>query len=998
MRIWFENPEWLLLLLAVPVVVGVPLLVRSLAGLSGVRRWMALTLRALVMALLILCLAGLHWSNSTRSVSVVYLLDRSDSVPANLKAGAEKFLTDSKKLMVKDQDKAGVIAFGGKASIEQVPVPGEYTTPVKDAQVKPEQTDLAEAIRMAAAVFPPDSSKRIVILSDGNQTVGDAEAEAKRVAQAGIGIDVVPLDYVYDHEVQVTNLWAPPTARVGDEIPLKISIFSQTAVEGDLILKDGDKPITLDPANSRDAARVKLQPGKNALVQHIRMDPGANIHRFNVEFRPLNKTDDSIAQNNTASAFTAVTGTGKVLVLSTDQEDDQKLIEALQQEKIQVEHLPAEAIPTQLEEYQSYSAVVLCNTPAELVAQPVQDALVSYVKDLGGGLIMTGGANSFGPGGWIGSPVEKIMPVDFEVKSKRQMPRGALVLVMHNSEMPNGNWWGIQIAKAAADALTRLDYIGVTHYDNGVGEAWVVPMQLASNKTRIRNLIDTMVMGDMVSFDRSVQMAVTGLNATDAVLKHIIIVSDGDPAPPSSGLMSTIQKSKITVSTVGIGMGSHIVASTLQGIASQTGGRYYQPNNPNDLPQIFVKEARTITRALIYEKPFDVPVLAYSDVTKGLSQGTIPRLDGLVLTTPKPLSEQLLGAKTDQGVDPLLARWQVGLGRTVVFTSGMWQRWGPRWLSWDQYNPRWAQIVRWAMRKSGTTDLDIQASIEEGSGKIVIDAVDKTAGYINFLEFAGNVVSPELKAKPLEIVQTGPGHYEARFDADSAGSYIIGLQYKKGGDIGFVQTGVASSYSPEYASLQANPMFLETLAKLGNGQVLPVAFDPEKINVFRRDLPEAVTREPAWPSVMALALALFLLDVAVRRIAIDPMAVLAGARGWLGDLAGRWRTQQEKETIGSLKQRREQVQEEWRQRLKQTAPAAGAPDPQRKKFEQVAAAGQSHSQDDFVDELGASRKGADKPAAPGRKGGPEDEGSATSRLLQAKKRAQQKIQEDQKDS
>ncbi len=311
----------MLLLLAVPVVVGVPLLVRSLAGLSGARRWAALLLRASVMAMLICCLAGPHWSETTKNVSVVYLLDRSDSVPADLKAAEETFVIDSKRLM-KDEDKAGIIAFGGKASIEQVPVIGDYTSPVKDAAVKPDQTNLAEAIRMAAAVFPPDSAKRIVLLSDGRQNVGDAEAEAKRVAQAGIGIDTVPLDYQYDREEQITNLWSPPTARVGDEIPLKISLFSQTAVSGELLLKDNDKPITLDPAHGKDAARVRLEPGKNALVQYIRMDPGSDIHRFTAEFRPLSASDDSIPQNNTASTFTAVSGTGKVLVLSTDRDDD----------------------------------------------------------------------------------------------------------------------------------------------------------------------------------------------------------------------------------------------------------------------------------------------------------------------------------------------------------------------------------------------------------------------------------------------------------------------------------------------------------------------------------------------------------------------------------------------------------------------------------------------------------------------------------------------------
>ena len=195
MRIWAENPEWLLLLLAVPVVVGVPLWVRSLAGLSGGRRWTALIARSLVMTLLILCLAGLQWTQTSKSVSVVYVLDRSDSIPQHLKKAQEEFVRQTKKQMKPDEDRSGIVTFGGRSVIEQTPVPGDYIPPVEKSQVKPEQSNLAEAIRMAAAVFPPDSAKRIVIVSDGNETTGDALAEAKRVTAADIGIDVVPLDY-----------------------------------------------------------------------------------------------------------------------------------------------------------------------------------------------------------------------------------------------------------------------------------------------------------------------------------------------------------------------------------------------------------------------------------------------------------------------------------------------------------------------------------------------------------------------------------------------------------------------------------------------------------------------------------------------------------------------------------------------------------------------------------------------------------------------------------
>jgi len=984
MKIWFENPQWLVLLLAVPVVVGLPLLVRSLAGLSGPRRIVALILRSSVMILLTLCLAGVHWTETSKSVSVVYVVDTSDSVPAELQRAAERFVHRSKQRMRQD-DRAGLISFDGTAEIEQVPMKGrDYTSPLSPAD-HPEQTNLAGALRLAAAVFPPDSAKRIVILSDGNETAGDAAAEARRLAAADVGIDVVPLTYSYAHEVQIKNLWAPATARVGDEIPLKITIDSRSYAEGELILTDNGVPIDLDPASPGTSLRVKLRPGKNALLHRIRVDAGG-VHRFALEFRPASDADDTLSQNNRASAFTTVAGQGKVLVLSTSWEDDEKFVQALKDSNISVDVVPAESMPTELADYQPYAAVVLSNVPAELVAKPVQEALAAYVKDLGGGLIMLGGDSSFGAGGWIGSPVEKVMPVSFEVKAKRQVPRGALVLIMHSSEMARGNYWGKVIAQAAVDAITSLDYVGVIAYQGMTGADWVVPLQLATNKAAIKRAIGKMFMGDMPDFDTGLIKAIYALNGTDAAQKHIIIISDGDPSPASSGVISQLQNSRITVTTVAIGMGMHVFPGSLRALQRATNGRFYMPSNPNALPKIFVKEARTISRALIYEKPFRVRLRFSSGPVAGLAEGGIPILEGMVLTTPKPLIEMPM--VSEKG-DPLLAYWQIGLGRAVAFTSGMWRRWGPQWLGWERFSPLWAQVVRWAMRKSGPTELDIQTVIEEGKGKLVIEAVDKTAGYINFLEFRGRLIDPEMQAKELQIVQTGPGRYEAQFEADAPGAYVISLAYRKGGEAGWggVQTaGIATSYSAEYARLEANPAMLEKLAEIGGGKVLPL--DPQQADVFRRDLPEAVRRVPAWPQLLALAMALFLLDVAVRRIAIEPQAVLRAVRGWLADLAGRWRGAAERaESLEALKQKRQELQEQWRQRLERTAPVAQRETVRQRKFE---AAREGPGDRDALETLAAARE-PDAPTASRPGESPDQRADATSRLLRAKRRARQRM-------
>ncbi len=988
MRIWLETPEWLLLLPVVLTAVGIPLLVRSLAGLSGTRRWMALTLRALVMALLVFCLARPHWTRHSDGVAVVYLLDRSDSIPSSLRQDALGFVQRTQEGDRKrPDDMAGVITFGGRASVEQVPVAGDYVPPIGKSRVEPGQTNLAEAIRLAAAVFPPDRARRIVILSDGNQTAGDAVAEARRVAAAAIGIDVVPLDYRHDREIRITNFWAPARARAGDEIPLKISIHSEAAVEADLTITDNGIPITIDPARRSQSVRVRLERGKNALVQTVRLGADTSIHRFGAQVRPVRPDDDSIPQNNQASAFTTMAGKGKVLLVSTSREDDATLEQALRQEQIEVVTVEPQDIPPRLEDYAGYSAVVLSNVPADLMPRPLQQSLAAYVRDLGGGLVVIGGDQAFGAGAYAKTPLEEVLPVRSDFKRELEEPSVALALVIDKSGSMSGE--KMEMAKRAAEATVEIlgdhDHVAVIAFD-GVAQI-VSPLRSLRDRGAILGRIRNLGAGGGTNLGPALTLAGNMLAASTADLKHVIALTDGQSLSADfAGIVGSMARSGITISTVGVGRDAD--AQLLEQVAQWGKGRFYPAPHPHSLPQIYLKEIRRISRSLLYERPFAVQRHDFSPVTGNLAGDEIPHLEGMVLTMPKPLAQIPLVSVTEKGRVPLLANWQVGLGRGVAFTSGMWRRWGPRWLAWEKFAPLWGQIVRWAMRKDGADDLDVQATIEQGVGRVVIDAMDKTAGYLNFLQIAGTVLDPDLEAAPLEVNQTAPGHYEATFEADAAGVYIIGLQCRRGNDVTFVQTGVASSYSPEYGHLQANPLLLATLAETGGGQVLPLAFGPGAADVFRRDLPPAASREPAWPAVLALALGLFLLDVAVRRIAIDPRAMLAEARDWMGGLAGRWGGREGGESLGSLKQRREQLQAQWQGRPGQQAPPA--PSPGRRGAKAASPAGKpGASAADQVESLMPPRD--TPPAAREREDAREDD--PTSRLLNAKRRARQRMEE-----
>jgi uncharacterized membrane protein len=368
------------------------------------------------------------------------------------------------------------------------------------------------------------------------------------------------------------------------------------------------------------------------------------------------------------------------LLLSKNVEHDRPLVQALQRENVKVEMKPtADLGEVGLLEMMNYAAIILANVPAATFTDQQQQDLATYVKDMGSGLIMLGGDDAFGAGGWIGSPVEEVMPVSFEIKHKRVIPRGALVLIMHSCEIPRGNFWGKEMAKKSVDTISSQDYLGVLAYTYSPGgENWEVPLDLNTNKSAVKSKIDRMQIGDMPDFGTTMQMAfkeLTSGRGKDAAQKHVIILSDGDAQAPRRKLLADYARAKITVSTIGIGWGGHVVQQTMADIARRTGGKYYAARNPRQLPQIFSKESKVVRRPLIIDDSFMPQVLqAHSDLLAGIDvfQEELLPLGGMVLTSPKQSPNVIipLVRSTDDGDDPVLAHWQYELGKTVAFTSG----------------------------------------------------------------------------------------------------------------------------------------------------------------------------------------------------------------------------------------------------------------------------------------------------------------------------------------
>jgi len=860
----FDRPEWLWLMLTIPVIVAISL--RSLAGLDPTRRIVAVTLRSLVIVVLSFVLARIEYVKRNDNVAVMFVMDKSHSIPEDLRLKTEQYIKEVAR-KARGDDRVGVVSFDGEADVDVIPSRVGLDVPGFSIANYPDRTNLAAGLRMALATFPEGFARRVVIISDGNENVGEVADEIETAIANQVAVDVIPLEYEHEDEILFDRIVVPAQASRDTKVPVRLLIKSR-------------KPTRVNLTFYHNGVEVPLADPVLTLSGDMRPDPftipielrTGGVHRFDARLIPQSGMADSVPENNRATAFTFVDDKGKVLILAnTGSTDEQLLYEAMLREKVDVEMRTIDQVAIDLLKLQEYDVVIVSNISADSFNDDQHKALSSYVRDFGGGLIMTGGNEGFGAGGWIGTPIEEVSPVWFEVKHKKIIPRGALAIIMHSCEIPRGNYWGEQVAIAAIKAISSLDYLGVICYSYKFGGPnWDVPLAPAVNKPAIIRTVKNMQIGDMPDFDKTMKIAVRDLMRLRGVSqRHMVIISDGDPSPPSDQVIQTMIDNNITCSAVGIGYGSHVMEAPLRRIARKTKGRFYGVKNPRRLPQIFVKEAKVIKRSLIDDRNF-MPQLfvPFAQTVLGLREGDIPPLGGLVLTTPKADCVMPLTRKTSDGDDPVLAHWNYEMGKMAVFTSGMWKRWGANWAEWEKFGKFWAQVVRWAMRQPGSADFDVMTRLEGKKGRVVIEALNKDASYLNFLRIQGRMATPSGEVKPLYLTQTGPGQYETTFDVDDNGNYLINLQYSDPDHgKGMIRTGLSVPYSQEFRELQANVPLLQQVIDRTGGRKLKM--DPETDNVFdRENLPISVSRQPIWRWVVQwILLPLFLLDVAGRRLA-----------------------------------------------------------------------------------------------------------------------------------
>ncbi|MHC5018925.1 MAG: VWA domain-containing protein [Planctomycetota bacterium] len=867
---FFISNWWALLLIPVGIFIAWRLHRSSFAGPNKGWRRTYLILRCLVVIFLALALSDPQARREGDTRAVIAVVDRSRSMPADLREQAEHWLRTKTETLT-TRDKFGVVLFGGDTSIEflpdSAPPDGAF-----NSIVDTDGTDIAAALRVAASAFPKGAAKRILLVSDGNETKGDAEKAARDLKDRGIRVDVLPVRYSHDNEVSVEQVVVPTRTDENKPVEIRVIVRSSVATEGTLNLRHNGALVATQ--------NVELKPGKNQFILERELKTG--FHQFSAT---VDAKVDGIAANNRGFGFTLVAGEPRVLLVESDPAHATQLVKALEPHGVDPEVVDPSGIPIDVGAIQNYDLMILSNVPAMALSTEQMSLIQGAVRDLGMGLIMIGGEQSFASGGWLGTPVEEALPVDMEIRQKRVLPNGALALIMHTCEFDNGNSWAKKITKEAIRVLSRQDYVGVLYYGFAGGDKWLFPMtKVGDKKGALLSQVDRMSPGDMPAFHPTMNMAYQGLMKTNTSMRHVVVVSDGDASPPQPGLVALMQKNKISVTGIEIFPHGGAFGNTLANLAKATGGQHYTLSKPGDekrLPRILIKEALTVRRSHVSEKTFKCGRGHPTEVIDGFDVKSLPPLHGYVICSPK--DEAFVPLKGPEQ-DPILAHWQYGLGRSLAFTSDAKNRWAASWLGWGGFSKFWSQAVRWTSRNIPRSNFRMTMQPEGKEAKIVLDAIDADGQYVNDLKVRAHGRAPDGSSLNLPLAQTSAGRYEATVPLEKVGVYVLntvyestktakGEQAKKGRIVG----GLAVNYSPEYASRTADVSMLTNLAQMTGGRKLSALI--AGVNGAAASLPADplfVEEERVfgaawalWPALLTTALLLFLLDVALRRIQID---------------------------------------------------------------------------------------------------------------------------------
>lgn len=781
---------------------------------------------------------------SLDTISTIFAVDLSESTRNN-RDDVRGFIEEALK-HAEERDKVGIITFGQDGEIE---IPLTDNLESFDFQTNPgeEFTNIQKGLAISQALIPENTNKRIVLITDGEENLGNSIAEGSLLQLKDIDFKVYNIDKTETAEVQLQNIEIPKVLHENQSFDVVLKIFSNVKTKAKITLYS-DRTIVGE-------SDVVIEKGSNRFVFKDEVERSG----FKSYKAVITPERDSFTENNTYSTYTEIKGKPNILLVDGESNGAREMEKILSSTGINVTRLKDRELPRTLSELTKYNSIILCDVSLENVNNGFINSIKSYVRDYGGGLVATGGEDSFALGGYYKTPLEEVLPVDMEMKIKGEVPSLGLMLVIDKSGSMGGEgaYSKIELAKEAAiralDSLKVKDKIGVIAFDGAA--QWVVEMSGIQDKDDIKSSIGTIRAGGGTSIIPALDEGYRALKDVDTKLKHIILLTDGQAERSGyDELVDNIREAGITISTVAIGEGAD--QYLLESIATNGKGRYYFVDEASAIPQIFTKETFLASKSYINNRTFTPTARYFHEIINPLFNGT-PDLNGYVSTSKKARAETILTSDKDE---PILAVWQYGLGRSVAWTSDVNGKWSSDYLTSEEGIDFIKNMIEWTLPRVSSSNLVVE-SIREGD----IQEITVTSSEEFDKEYVtkATVISPSNIKEEVELSPERPGEYKVKIPVTEKGVYIVKVnQYKDDTIVNTANHGIAVNYSKEY-DFSASVNRLSTLVNKGNGKFIN---SPEE--VFNGDFRDVYGMKDLSRGLIILALLLFILDIAYRRLNI----------------------------------------------------------------------------------------------------------------------------------
>lgn len=848
----FDRPAFLFL-------VPIALFLVWLGQRGSLTRWTAaqsrtaLGLRAVILVLAAMALAGPRWLTETREPAVIFLSDVSGSISAEARESARAFIAEARG---QKEAQSAEAVFAREATITKTF--GEKEAPKDLAEPEEDATNLHGALEFAAAILPADRPGRIVLLSDGVPT--DAENPLKIAAESPIEIDTVPLKSQVKTEASATSIKAPNGVREGEIFNLTAQVHATSEIPGATVrlyqnnLLVAETPRDLPAGFSEVAFPNVRADGRMALYEVEVAAPG-----------------DTVAENNRKKIAIAHAGKARVLILDNKPEESEPLAEAWRSADFEVEVRPAQGLPDTMEGLEAFDLIVLAGISAAETSENQMKNLESWVRGFAGGLLMIGGEDSYGAGGYFRTPIAEMLPVRIEREEREETPVVALLVILDRSgsmSAPVDGQTKMALANEGAslamDVLQSRDLFGLFAVDTRVQD--VVPLaRIADKPATARRIAAITAGGGGIYIYTSLAEAFPRLRDAEAKIKHIILFSDAADAEEKSAgdregngsssldLATAMLASRITLSVVALGNEEDKDTEFLRQLAAQGGGRFYLTADATTLPRLFTTETMRAAESSLREDAF-LAQPTENTALKGINWSESPLLLGFNTTKLKPGAELLL---TTENKDPLLAEWRFGLGQVAAFTSDGKARWASEWLGWPGYGKFWTEVARMLARPAERRDLEVR--MKEQGDELILEAEGQTAEgtFRNDLTVAATVAGKDLAPVSVSLPQVAPGLYRTRIKKPEAEMAIVAVNDGTGRPVSMAWT---QDYPLEYQKREDGTSLLKKLSELTGGK-----YDVQPQEALRPAARAVRTRFDLAPFLLGLALVLWPMDIWVRR-------------------------------------------------------------------------------------------------------------------------------------